>query len=69
MNETTYLQSDVEGRMPTGPDGPVDLLRGQGLHSQGLQSPGPVAPEDVKGFTRSQLREGGPQQVQEVWLL
>ena len=66
-----YLQSDVEKFLldPGGPDGPVDLLRGQGLYPESLEPPALVQLKHVERFTGSQLRKGGPQQLQEVWFL
>lgn len=66
-----HLQSDVEGRVSPSnqPDAAGDLLCGQPLHLQRMQPPRPVGCQDVKRFPNRQLREGGPQQVQEVCLL
>lgn len=69
--ETQYLQSDVEGRVSCSglSDAPDDLLCSQRLHVQRLQSPRSVRREDIERRPSSQLRESGPQQVQEVRLL
>lgn len=47
----------------------MDLLRGQTLDLQRTQLLALVSHEDVKRLAVGQLREGGPQDVQEVGLL
>jgi len=63
------LQADVEGGVSRGPDGAEHLLWSQRLHLQRLQPPALIGYKEVERFPRSQLREGGPQQLQEVRLL